>query len=307
MMMTDNRKEKFPFPPIGILFLGVLGSSFSAPLIRATLSHPLTTASFRMIFTVILLAPIAIREVKRGNWRKMSSRTLVLSIISGIFLALHFATWISSVGLTSIANSTVLVSTHPLLVLLGGAIFLKERIAPWGILGILITLGGSTLLALFDAGKHPSAFTGDLLAIAGACAFAVYLLIGRTVRKEISLSQYTLVVYGTSALTLVAITLAWGVPLKASRPEDYLYFLALGLVCTLMGHSLINYSLAHLKTTLVSTGIVIEPVFATLLGIIFYQEMPPLRGILASLLVIGGLAILIYSERRFKRGYRVRR
>jgi drug/metabolite transporter (DMT)-like permease len=307
MMMADNGKEKFPFPPIGILFLGVLGSSFSAPLIRATLSHPLTVASFRMIFTVILLAPIAIREVKRGNWQKMSSRTLVLSIISGIFLALHFATWISSVGLTSIANSTVLVSTHPLLVLLGGAIFLKERIALRGVLGILIALAGSTLLALFDTGKHPSVFTGDLLAIAGALAFAVYLLIGRTVRKEVPLSQYTLVVYGTSAITLVAITLAWGVPLKASRPEDYLYFLALGLVCTLMGHSLINYSLAHLKTTLVSTGIVIEPVFATLLGVIFYQEIPPPRGILASLLVIGGLAILIYSERRFKRGFGARR
>ncbi len=301
-----------PLVPPGLaIFFGILAVSTASIFIRfAQQEAPsLVIAAWRLSLAALVLAPLALAR-HHQELRALTRRELGLALLSGIFLAIHFATWISSLEYTSVASSVVLVSTTPLWVAIIAPFTLKERSGRWVILGLVLSLSGGLVVGLSDACQWSAtglacpplasfvqgkAFLGDLLAVAGAVAGASYLLIGRRLRSlrnpPLSLVGYIFVVYGMAALVLLGIMLAAGLsPFGYSGPT-YLWFALLAFVPQLIGHSTFNWALGYLSAAYVSITLLGEPIGSTILAYLLLQESPSGLKILGAVLILTGIYI----------------
>lgn len=275
-----------------ILMLGVLGVSVSSLLVRAASAPSLVTATYRLGWTVLLLLPMVLLRF-RAELRRLRGRDLLLCGLSGVLLALHFATWFESLKWTSIASSTVLVSTEVIFTALGFALFLKGRIPRLGMAAIALSFAGSAALALADGGGR-GALYGDLLALAAAVFVSLYTLIGRVQRDHLSTTVYTFLTYSACLLTLLVLDWATLTPVVGYGWKEVLIGLGLAVACTLLGHSLFSYSLKYLSPSYVSAAKLCEPIFASLLGIPLFGEIPGGVQVFGSVLVLAG--VLLYTR-----------
>ncbi len=284
------------------VLLGVTFASFSSIFIRFSHAPSLVIAFYRMFFAALIMLPFFIRSAwvageraDRVDWLKMGA--------AGFFLALHFASWISSLSLTTVASSVVLVNTHPILVFFLSRVFFKERGTPAQLFFIIITITGSAILSAGDMGAGQGALTGDLLAFIGAIMVGLYLSVGRSVRRRHSLGYYTFVVYSVSAFFLLLFVLIARKPLFAYPAREWILFLLLAVVCTILGHSLYNWALKYISTTFVSVTILIEPVAASIMAFGFFGEVPGLLAAIGASLVLAG--IYLYGRAKAKAERRI--
>lgn len=287
-------------PILGAIF-GITAASTAAIFIRFALQEnvpALVIAAFRLAIAALVLAPLAISR-RRTELAALTRGELGLALFSGLFLAVHFATWISSLEYTTVASSVVLVTTTPLWVALLSPFTLREPISRGQFLGMLVALAGGVVIGVADSESSAArnALLGDLLALAGAVMAASYILIGRRLRRKMSLLSYTFVVYGAAAVLLVAFVLARGYPVSGYPSKAYLWFVLLALVPQIMGHSSINWALGYLSAASVSTILLGEPIGSTILAVIFLNEIPGVVKLLGAALILAGIYGVARSER----------
>ena len=305
--MNDDRARLWlPFS----LLVAILAVSTASVFIRfAQREAPsLVIAALRLTFASLALAPVALSR-HRDELRKLTRSELSLGLLSGIFLAIHFATWISSLAYTSVASSVVLVSTGPLWVALLSPIFLKEPLSRPVLIGMMLALIGGTIIGLGDSCSiSPSvvdglvcppfsefvqgrAFLGNFLALAGAWAVAGYLMIGRRLRSGMRLVPYIFIVYGIAALLLLGIMAVAGQSPFGYSPGVYAWILLLALMPQLIGHSTYNWALRYLPAALVSVTTLGEPIGSAILAYFILGEAPTLLTIIGGALILGGIYI----------------
>lgn len=274
--------------PYLAVLVGVFAVSFSALFVRLSSAPAMIIATYRLLFTFLLLAPFTAHG-RFADVRRMSRRQTGLAAASGIFLALHFVTWFTSLQYTSVASSVVIVTTQPIFVVLGSWLFFREKVPRPALLGIALALSGSFVIGAGDFQVGMRAFVGDLLALAAAILVSGYLLIGRRLRGSVALNGYTFVTYGSSALVLVAATALARVPFHPYPPRDWLLFLALAAVCTVLGHTVFNWVLRYVQASVVSVSILGEPVGAIIWAALFLGENPTARQLAGGTLIFAGL------------------
>lgn len=272
-----------------IVLLGVVGVSLSAVLVRLSGAPSMVLVFYRMLFAAVLLLPVVLLR-HREELKEMQPREYLLSALSGVFLGLHFTCYFSSLRYTTISASVTLVDTEVFFVALITRLLWKKRIPLLSWCGIGMTFLGSLLIAGGDVSGGSSVLLGDLLAVLGAAAMSVYTVIGTHVRKKRSTTVYTAVVYAMGAMTVGIMLLATSTPLVGYKPADYLAALGLSVFCTLLGHSVFSWGLKYESPAFVSTVKLLEPVFATVLGVALFREIPGVSVVLGGLLVIFGVA-----------------
>lgn len=280
--------------PYLVLLGGVLAVSVSSIMVRYTTADPLVVAFYRMLLTAILLAPVAAKQ----DGLRMDRKSLRLSVLSGIFLAAHFASWFWSIRLTSIASSTILVDTHPLWVLLISFIVWRERPGRVGLGATLLALGGAVLISWGDLQFDPQALLGDLLAVVGAITVSAYFLIGQQVRKQVGALLYSVTAYGVAGVTLLVAALAMGAPLTGFAPINWVLFLGLAVIPTIFGHTVFNWVLRYLPAPVVSLSILGEPVGATLMAWILFTQVPSPATLAGGTLTLGGIFLYLWHQVR---------
>jgi len=296
--------------PLAIL-IAILAVSTASIFIRfAQREAPsLVIAALRLTVASLILAPLALTR-HRDELRKLTRVDWLLGLLSGLFLAVHFATWISSLEYTSVASSVVLVSTGPLWVALLSPIFLKEPLTRSVLGGMLLALLGGAIIGLSDSCQlenglvcpplsqfvQGTAFLGNFLALAGAWTVAGYLVIGRRLRARMSLIPYIFVVYGIAAIVLLMIMVAAGQSPIGYSPTFYLWIILLALVPQLIGHSTYNWALRYMPAALVSITTLGEPIGSAVLAYFILRETPTLLTILGGVLIL--LGIYLASRRR---------
>ncbi len=297
-----NHSAKPVLPPALGLGIAILAVSTSAIFIRyAQAEAPsLAIAAWRLTLASCVLILLAWRR-NRAEIQRMSRNTVLLLILSGIFLCFHFATWITSLEYTSVASSVVLVTTSSLWVALLSPLVLRERLPKMLWAGLFLALAGGTVVAVSDLCRlslsgivcqdlrdlaHEQGMWGNFLALVGAWCVAGYLLIGRRVRPNLSLLSYTACVYGVAAVGLVLLVGLSGTQFTGFAPVTYLWFGLLALIPQLIGHSTYNWALRYLPAATVSVVSLGEPIGSSLLAFIFLSEPP------TGLEVVGGLIIL---------------
>jgi drug/metabolite transporter (DMT)-like permease len=271
-----------------ILLVGVLATSASAILVRYAQDDTpsLVIAAGRLSTATLLLLPLAWRRMP--ELRRLPTDSRKLALLSGLTLGLHFAGYISALRYTSIAAATVLATSTPVWVGLAAPLFLGERLTRPLVAGLILALAGGALIAL-ESGIAGNQLLGNALAVGSALTGAVYLLIGRNLRPRLSLVTYTSLVYGTAAVTLVLLASLAGHSLVGYSPRVYLLFLLMALFPQLVGHSSYNYALAYLPAAYVAIVVIGEPVGASLLGWLLFQEVPGIWTLAGGLLVLTGI------------------
>ena len=283
--------------PYLVVLLGVVAVSLSSIFTKLAEAPPLINAVYRLGITVLLLATptyfTGTQEI-----RKINKRDLALACLSGIFLALHFAVWITSLNYTSVASSTVLVAMQPLFVISGGYFLYRERVGKKGLLGAALALAGSIVIGINDFHLGGQALWGDLLAFAGAIFVAAYVLIGRNLRARMSLFPYTFLVYGAATVVLLLLNIIKGEAFYPYPAETWLWFLCLAIFPTIFGHTLYNWALKYVKAAVVSVSTLGEPVGATILAYFIFREIPTVIQMCGGFIIIAGLYIFIISQRK---------
>lgn len=275
--LDDSDKSWVPWVILGV---GVLAASVSAILIRyADDASGIALSFWRSAAGSLLLLPFAIPGLKR-----MESRDYLLPIVAGVALAAHFATWITSVNLTSVASSVLLVCTTPIFVAIAARWIFAERLGALGWSGIALALLGSVLIAGFDFGG--TRMEGNVLALIGAITVSGYSLAGRVSRQKLGILEYACVTYGAAALTLLIVALPMQVRLGGYSSQTWWAIVGLIVGPQLLGHTFINFALRAIDATRVSIVVMAEPVVATILAYFLFQETP------TWLAYPGGLAIL---------------
>ena len=281
--------------PMIMIVVGVLGISLSSIFVKYSNAPSAVTAAYRLLWTVLLMSPVTFgnRDVRQELFR-VSRKTLLLSCLSGLFLAFHFTLWFESLRHTTVASSTTIVCTEVIWVSLGYALFLKGRISLKAILAIAVTLAGSVLIALADSSAGGAHLYGDLLSLLAAVAVAAYVLIGRVVRKSASTTVYTYIVYTACAVTLLAMCLIQNIPLFGYGFSGIIVGLLLAVFSTILGHSIFSWCLKYFSPSFVSASKLCEPVVAAILAGFLFGEIPKSMQIAGGLLIIGG--VLYYSR-----------
>jgi drug/metabolite transporter (DMT)-like permease len=300
--MLNQRSQ--PMLPAAIL-TAILAVSTASIFIRFAQSDgapSLVIAALRLTFASLILAPVVLtRHLK--ELIRLTQKELLLGAFSGIFLALHFATWISSLEYTSVASSVVFVSTGPLWVALLSPVLLKEHLARTAIIGLGLSLIGGTIIGLADActwnaGLSCPAFQdvlqgrtmlGNLLALAGAWTVTGYLIIGRKLRTHISLVPYIFMVYGFGALALIIIMLIAGNSPFGYAPKTYAWIFLLAAIPQLIGHSTYNWALKYLPAALVAVTTLGEPIGSAILAFFILNETPSIATLLGGAFILTGI------------------
>ncbi len=277
---------------LAVLAGGVLVVSTASILIRWLQSDgvpSLSIAAWRLAFAALILAPVVLARC-RDELAGLAWREWGLAAASGAFLAAHFATWILSLEYTSVASSVALVTTNPIWIGIASWLFFRERLGAVMVLAIALAIAGSAVVFLTDsaAGPERAPLLGNVLAVIGSLTVCGYLLIGRRLRRRMSLLAYVGVVYAVAASCLVLFAAAAGAPLGGFAPAAWLMLLALAIGPQLLGHTSFNWALKYLSATLIALAILGEPVGSTVLAWLLLDE-PVGRVKLA------GIALLLFG------------
>ena len=281
--------------PMVMILIGIIGISMSAILIRFSTAPSAVTASWRLLWTVILMSPVVFGT---GNCRKellsIDRRTAALSIVSGIFLAIHFWFWFEALRLTSVASASTIVSTEVIWVSIGFFLFLKGKLSIRAVASIAVAFLGSTCIAFADSGTGGTHLQGDLFALLAAMAVAVYMLIGRIVRAGVSNTVYTYLVYAACAAGLLFMSVIQQQGLFDYGINGILIGLALAVFSTILGHSVFSWCLKYFSPSFVSASKLCEPVVAAILAGILFDEIPTAIQLAGCVLILG--SVLYYSR-----------
>ncbi|KTG11209.1 transporter [Haloprofundus marisrubri] len=288
--VTDTRVS-----PLAGLAVAVLAVSTSAILVTWSDAPSLVKAFYRVLFTLVLVAPVAVTR-NRGDFARIGGRDLLFAGIAGAALALHFASWFESLNWTSVAASVTLVQAQPLFVALGAWALLDERVTGRTVVGIAIALVGMVVMSLGDfltgaavVGDDP--LYGNALAVVGAVTAAGYVLAGRSMRQRVALFPYVTVVYAACAAVLFVLTVSRGLPLFDYPAREWILFAAMALGPGLFGHTVINWALAHLESSVVSVSLLGEPVGSTLLALVLLSQVPTPVTLAGGAVVLGGIYV----------------
>jgi len=285
--------------PYAALAIGVITVSASAIFVKFSASSSSVIAFYRLFFSVLFMLPLFLAKFT-PELRKVNKKDWVFTIVAGVLLAFHFILWFESLNYTSVASSTVLVTLQPLFAFLGTYLFFKEKMTLGAITSGIIAIVGSFIISWGDFQISGSALFGDFLALV-ACAFITgYLLFGQTVRQRVSLITYTFLVYLISTVTLFIYVVATGESFIPVQQSDWIQFILLALLPTLLGHSLFNWVVKWISTSMISMAILFEPIGAAILAYFLLGESVIWSQVVGGGVVISGISLFIINERRLK-------
>jgi drug/metabolite transporter (DMT)-like permease len=290
---SDSSSEP-PVSPLIALGVAIVAISFGAILVRLSNAPAAVAAFYRVLFTTLPLVVIAAWRY-RTHFTRVGRRDFGFAILSGVALALHFASWFESLEWTSVAASVTLVQSQPIFVAIGAWLLLTERLTRKMVLGILVAVAGIVTMSLGDflggVLVGPDPLLGNGLALFGALMAAGYVLAGRSLRQRLAVVPYVVIVYSVCSACLLAIAIVTGGPLLDYPPREWLIFAGLAIGPGLLGHTVINWTLAHLESSVVSVSLLGEPIGATILAALLLAETPTAFTVIGGVIVLTGIYV----------------
>jgi drug/metabolite transporter (DMT)-like permease len=283
-----------PATDVALMTLAVGAVSTSGPLIAATAAPALAIAFWRNAMAVGVLTPWTLWRA-RPELRRLRRRDLRVLVVAGVLLFAHFATWVPSVTLTSVAAATALVATQPV----WAALIARRRgqqIPGRAWLGIGVAVAGAAVVTGVDVTVSTRAFEGDLLALVGGVFAAAYVTAGGVARQNVTTTVYTTVCYATAAVFLLAACLVGGMRLTGYPTSAWLKLAGITVGPQLLGHSVFNRVLRTTSATVVSMAILFEVPGAALIAGFALHQHPQALLIPGLVLLLVGVAIVVSSR-----------
>ncbi|KXB06845.1 hypothetical protein AKJ52_01490 [candidate division MSBL1 archaeon SCGC-AAA382C18] len=280
-MFSEKFAARFALP------FSIVAVSFAAIFIRFSNANPISIAFHRMFFSTLIFLPLVYYYFE--EFLMISRRQWIILAGVGFLLGSHMAAWISSLEYTSVASSVVLVTSHPLLVSWLSSRYLDEETTKKGYFGIIIALAGITIMAFSDYRVSGWSLFGDFLAITGMVLVSGYIIKGRQMRKKLSVVPYVFIVYGFSSIFLAIFSIGVPQTFQIYPAREYILFLALAIIPTMMGHTVYNWTLKFVKARIASISLLGEPIGSSILAFIILSEVPPRLTIIGAIVALFGI------------------
>lgn len=290
--------NSFKVNPYFAVILGVITVSTSAIFVKLSSANAEVIAFYRLFFSVLIMIPLFFPKYMK-TLKQFNLKVWIYTILAGVFLAFHFILWFESLNYTSVASSTVLVTLQPLFAFVATYFWFKEKYSFKAILCGLIAILGSFVISWGDFQISGTALFGDMLALIACALITAYLLLGQVVRNQISLIPYTFIVYLISTIVLFIYVLISKSAFYPYPVEDWGYFILLAIFPTLLGHSLFNWAVKWVSTSIISMAILFEPVGAALLAYFILKEDLIWTQWLGGITIIA--SVLIFLRDNYKR------
>ncbi|WP_216827423.1 DMT family transporter [Alkalihalobacterium elongatum] len=286
--------------PVGLLLtIAIIAISFAAIFVKWSEAPATILSMYRMYLACFLLLPIV--WVKREQFLKLSNSDWLFLSIAGTFLGIHFALWFGSLKLTTVASSTIILSLQPIIALIGGFLFYKERASLSLLVPIGISVFGVVMVGWGDFGREsPTAVIGNLLSFLSVIAVVAYLLVGQSKVKSISHWIYSFCVFLFAGVALTVFNLFIGVPMIGYGAREWGIFLLLAIVPTI-AHVIFNFLLNYVNTTTISMSILGEPVGATFLAVLLIGEQVMIMQLIGGVIVLVGVFLFILQQNNITR------
>lgn len=288
--------ERPVFSPNLALLVSIVAVSTASILIRLTDAPPLAIATWRLGLSTLMILPFFLSRGGVSKLKVMRLKDLLVLVGVGVVLAIHFATWITSLSYTSVTSSVIFVHVDPIVVALVSHFLFKERVNKRVALGVVIAFVGATVIAFGDLGIGGGNLAGDALSLIGGVALGFYILAGRRLRQRLDLTTYVTPVYAVSALVLAGGSIAFRVPLIGYDARTLILFLMIALVPMIFGHTIYNWVLRWVSAPIVSISLLGEPVGASILALFVLGEVPPPLTLLVGVVTLSGILICAYQH-----------
>ncbi|TCI62754.1 DMT family transporter [Exiguobacterium sp. SH3S1] len=280
-----------------ILFAAVFFLSTSVLFVKWTSAPAETAAFYRMLFSSLMLLPF----LDYRSLFSLRSNTRYAILFSGTLLAFHFWLWFLSLDYTTVASSTLFVTSSPIFVLIGNALFFKKHPTRKGLAFALVAVLGGMLVAAGDIQIGRDALYGDVLALLAALLIAGYWLVGQHIRTEMKTNDYSFSVYFVATFVLGFMLLVRDTTFVGFEGVNWWYFIALAFFPTLLGHNLFNYALARVSATVVSITILGEALWGMLFGFVFFEERLGVMQWIGAAVLLGGIYLFLKEDARSTR------
>jgi len=289
-----------------LLLVGISTFGMAPIMVRfAPDVEPLALSALRTGFAVLFLFPFWFPQRKSIPELKSLGISRVLLALTGICLGLHFSFWIASLNYTSVASASVLVTIHPVMLIVAESLIFKRRFRGIVWVGVFVAFAGSALLGIADEASleaFPNALFGNALALTAAVIFVVYFMLGRKIRQYTEWIDYVFYVYLYATITSLILAVLWVGGIPAISGSALLVGIGLALGPTILGHGSINFAVKYVSPTLLSTLVLSEGVFAAIAAYFIFGEMPSALSIGAMIVILAGVSLTWYK--RIKRSER---
>lgn len=277
-----------------LLTISIIAISFAAIFVKWSEAPATIISMYRMYLASALLLPMVF--VKRSEFKKLTKKGWASLMIAGVFLALHFALWFESLKLTTVASSTIILALQPIVALLGGFVFFKERTNKWAILTIAVSMIGVVMVGWGDFGlESREMIIGDLLSFLSVIAVVGYLLMGQNNVKKVSHWIYSFCVFFFAAVALTIYNVFAGIPLVGYEAREWGIFLLIAIFPTI-AHVIYNYLLNYVNTTTISMSILGEPIGATILAVLLLGEQVMVLQVVGGCIVLLGVFLFLRGQ-----------
>lgn len=272
---------------------GILGSLVDAP--------SMVTGFWRLTVALpFFLVPTIMNKEKRDKLKDISGRDYFWCFVAGAFLFGHFFSWFNAVKFTNVASASVLAALHPLVVLLVTVFIYRKKVSFKSVAAIAAALIGGAIIVGADYSSFAGgSFKGNILAFLAALFMGLYFSVGDSVRKRVDGGLYVLLVFFACWVCFSLGIVVTDTPVFGYSASDYMYILAMTFICQIGAHAVFNMCIGHVSSLYVSTWEAGEPVFATVMAVLFIGQVPKIYEITGCVIVVA--ALLYYNRQENKR------
>ncbi|MDR2779496.1 MAG: DMT family transporter [Synergistaceae bacterium] len=283
--------------PVIVFTIGMMCISSGSILARMANAPAIVKSAYRVGISALMFVPVSL-FFYRDEYARLTKKDLALSALSGVFLALHFATWIASLDYTSVASSVMLVGTIPIWVAIFSVALGISRLSRVMWLCVCLSVAGAAIVGYGDISLDKTVLFGDALAVAGAIAAAAYIMCGKEVRKKLGMVSYVTLCYGSAAIVIWCAVLAMGYPVTGYDATTWRAFVGLAVFSQVMGHTSYNWALGHFSSGFVGIMLLGEPIGSAILAYYLFDEVPAPIKFLGFALLLASIVLAAKDESR---------
>ncbi|MDR3575555.1 MAG: DMT family transporter [Anaerolineaceae bacterium] len=294
MSLSPNTNNKTKVLRTLLLFFGVFCMSTAIIMIKASTEQPLLVASYRLLVAALVLSPFFFRDLRTYRasygWKQLKS-----SVVPAVILAVNFIAWVIGARMTQVASASLISNLTPVAMPFFLYAFYKEKITHREVVGTIFTLAGLVVLSGSSLSLSKTNFFGDLICLLSMFTFVTYMAIGRKNSSQMTLWLYLVPLYFIAGLICLICSLPFINPIKAYTLPNILYMLGLGLIPTVFGHTILNYSMKYIRGQVVSVTNLSQPIFSSILGFFIFGERPQAVLYFSAAFILVGILIVLSS------------
>ena len=268
-----------------LLLLSVFSASTAVIMIKASTLHPVLLASLRLFVATLVLLPLFLRDLRRHR-AEYTRAHLLASVVPGLVLSVHLMTWVVGARMTPTANASLIVNLVPLAMPFFLVWLASEALTQREIVATGVALAGVVFLTASDLNLSATYFAGDVICLGSMLFYALYMALGRRNRHHPTVWLYLVPLYAVAAVSSMVVALFFVNPIQLYSSREVGLILGLGIVPTVIGHSLLNRAMKYFRGQIVSLINMGQFIFAGGMAYFLWHEVPGGLFYVASLLLV---------------------